>query len=230
MNRILLALGRAKAQFVVALALSVAVALSSMPQAAAQDECLGSLYGQVNTEDYYLVNKATRMMADVLGHNTAENAPVGLWPRYGGPSQKFRIARYEFGYLKPCEEHWFTVRAVHSGKCLRIAAYQNAASVVQRTCGGEAAQMWRVRIVPLTAAECPSGQCFAHVRHVLVNNYDHERRCLDAANANFPRPPTQGSRLQVWDCISRFSAPNAVNQDWEVVRAVIWDSPAPVVR
>ena len=230
MHRILLALGRAKTQLVVALACSVAGALSPVPQAAAQDDCPGFLYGQANTEDYYLVNKATRMMAEVFAHSTAENAPVVLWPRYGGTSQKFRITRYQLSYGNPCEEHWFTVKAVHSGKYLTTLGSQSGAKVVQSTHGSDWARQWRVRLVRLTADECPSGRCFANFRHVLENYYNRGRRCLDATNANFPRPPAQGSGLQAWDCISKFSAPNAVNQEWEVVRAVIWDSPGPVVR
>jgi hypothetical protein len=66
MHRILLSLGRAKAQRAVALAILVVATLSPVPQAAAQVECPGAVYGQPNTEDYYLVNKATRMVAELV--------------------------------------------------------------------------------------------------------------------------------------------------------------------
>jgi hypothetical protein len=224
MRRVLLALGRAKTQLVVALAFSVAAALSP-PQAAAQDECPGVVYGRPNTEDYYLVNKATRMLAEVFAHNTAEKAPVVLWRRYGSNnSERFRIARYPLSYGNPCEEQWFTIQAVHSGKYLATDGSKSGAKVVQSTHVSDWARQWRVKLVRLTAEECPSGRCFAAFRHVLENYYDRGRRCLDAANGKFPRPPAEGSALQAFDCIPKFSSPNAVNQEWEVVRAVIWDS------
>jgi len=31
--------------------------------------------------------------------------------------------------------------------------------------------------------------------------------------------------LQAWECVGGFSAPNAVNQEWELVDVQEWDAP-----
>lgn len=182
---------------------------------------------------FYIVNSGTRMMAEVFAHRTDDGARVVLWPHYGGTSQQFRVQRLpQLGNpYEPLEEQWFLLRARHSDKCLKTDGYQSGAAVVQATCGGEASKMWRVRTVVMTAAECANrNQCFGGHRFVLENYYDRGRRCLDAANGKFPAPPAQGTGLQAWDCIPRFSAPNAVNQEWELVNIQDWGAPGPVVR
>lgn len=181
---------------------------------------------------FYIVNKGSRMMVEVFAHSTRDGARVVLWPHYGGASQQFTIQRLQLGSpYQPTQERWFLLRARHSGKCLKTAGDRSGAAVVQATCGGDSSQMWRVRTVAMTAEECANpNQCFAGHRLVLENYYDRGRRCLDAANGKFPTPPAQGTGLQAWDCISKFSAPNAVNQEWELVNIKDWGAPGPVVR
>jgi hypothetical protein len=45
----------------------------------------------------------------------------------------------------------------------------------------------------------------------------------------FSRAPAQGTGLQAWDCIPRYSAPFAVNQE-ELVDIQDWGTPGPVVH
>jgi hypothetical protein len=76
----------------------------------------------------------------------------------------------------------------------------------------------------MTSADCADpNQCFGGERLVLENYYDeHHRSCLDAANGNFPAPPAKGAALIAFDCIPKFSAPNYVNQEWELVNILDW--------
>lgn len=214
------ALRRPKTRLVVVLAISVTAAFTAVPQAAADGPY------------FYIVNSGTKMMAEVFANRTDDGAPVVLWPHYGGTSQQFTVERKPLRWRwEPQEEIWFLLRARHSGKCLKTAGYQSGAPVVQAQCNGDASQMWRVRTVVKTAADCADpNRCFGGQRHVLENNYDRGRRCLDAANAKFPAPPAQGAGLQAFYCIPRFSAPNAVNQEWELVNIQDWGAPGPVVR
>lgn len=180
---------------------------------------------------FYIVNSGTGMMAEVFAHRTDDGAPVVLWPHYAGTSQQFKVQRLSRNWNQPQEEQWFLLRARHSDKCLKTNGYKSGAAVVQAVCNGDASQMWRVRKVVTTAADCTNpNQCFRDQRSVLENYYDRGRRCLDAANRNFPAPPAKGAGLQAWDCIPRFSAPNAVNQDWVLVNIQDWGAPGSVVR
>jgi len=210
------ALRRAKTRLVVALALSVTAAIAAVPQATAAD-------GRY----FYVVNLGTRMMAEVTAHRTDDGAPVVLWPNNGGTSQQFSVQRLaQPGNPEPLPEQWFLLQARHSGKCLKTDGFQPGAAVIQETCSGDSSQLWRLRTVIMTAAECPvRSQCFVGRRLVLENYYDRGRRCLEAANGHLPGPPTQGAGLRAWNCIATFSAPNAVNQDWELVDTQEWNAP-----
>lgn len=78
----------------------------------------------------------------------------------------------------------------------------------------------------ITAADCPArNQCIVGRRTVLENYYDRGQRCLHAANGYLSGPPEPGAGLQASDCVARFSAPNAVNQEWELVYVQEWDAP-----
>jgi hypothetical protein len=48
---------------------------------------------------------------------------------------------------------------------------------------------------------------------------------MDAANGLIPGLPEQGNTLLVRECIAGFSAPNAVNQEWQLVDVQDWDAP-----
>jgi len=203
------ALRRPKTRLFVVLAVwitaSVTATFTSVPYAAADGPY------------YYIVNSATKMMVEVFAHRTDDGSPVVLWPHYGGTSQQFHP---EVVFHTDA----FRLRARHSGKCLQVVGDQSGAAVIQAECMGDASQIWRVREVSKTSAECSDpNHCFGGFRHVLENFRGH--RCLDAANANFPAPPAQGAGLQAWDCIPRFSAPNFVNQDWELFNTNDWDAP-----
>lgn len=176
---------------------------------------------------FYVVNAGTLMMAEVLAHRTDDGAPVVLWPNYGSPSQQFSIQRLpRSGDTEPLQEQWFLLRARHSAKCLGTTGFQAGAPVVQETCSGDASQLWRLRAVAMTAAECaPRSRCVMGRRTVLENYHDRGRRCLDAANGHITGLPEQGSGLQARECVARFSAPNAANQEWELVDVQDWDAP-----
>lgn len=164
---------------------------------------------------YYVVNQRTNMVAEVFAHSLDEGAWVALWPNYGGDSEQFRKVDRHDG--------WFWLVAKHSGKCLSRTRDETSTAVVQSACyfprrweGDDVRQLWRVRQVRKTDAECSNrNQCFAAFRTVLDNWY--KSKCLDAANAKAPAPPAQGTALQTWPCISKFSDWNAVNQEWELV-------------
>lgn len=183
-------------------------------------------------EYFYVVNTATKMLVEVLAHRTDVGSPVVLWPHYGGTSQQFFVYWTTSPGAFPISEKdpWFLLKARHSGLCLKTKGYQSGAPIVQAECDGDASQMLRVRTIAMTPADCPSGRCFGGVRHVLQNYYDSGKRCLDAANGKFPAPPAQGTGLQAWDCIGKFSAANAVNQEWELVNIKDWNAPGPSVH
>jgi Ricin-type beta-trefoil lectin domain len=198
------------------LALWAAAALGVLPQSAFAD-----------VPYFYVVNSGTRMMAEVLAHRTEDGAPVVLWPHHGGPSEQFSVERLARpGSPEPLQEQWFLLRARHSGKCLKTNGFRTGAAIVQETCSGDASQLWRLRAVVTTAADCPARQqCAFGRRTVLENYFDRGRRCLDAANGQLAGPPEQGANLQAWDCVGRFSAANAANQDWDLVDVREWDAP-----
>jgi hypothetical protein len=210
---------RFKRSFCFGAALAFLTAMTTAP-AAADDEY------------FYVVNTATKMMAEVLAHRTDVGSPVVPWPFYGGSSQQFFVWHTKSLGLfpDPDEGQWVLLKARHSGLCLKTNGYQSGAPIVQAECGGDASQMWRVRTIAMTPADCPSGRCFGGQRQILQNYYDKGKRCLDAANGKFPAPPLQGAGLQAWDCISKFSAANAVNQEWELINIKDWNAPGPVVH
>jgi Ricin-type beta-trefoil lectin domain len=201
---------------VVTLILAFASALAAAPPAAAAD-----------VQYFYVVNPGTRMMAEVLASRTDDGAPVVLSPNDGGASQQFSVQRLSrSGNAEPFQEQWFLLRARHSGKCLKTSGFQPGATVVQDTCSGDASQLWRLRAVVVTAAECPArSRCFGARRTVLENYHDRGRRCLDMANGQFPGLPEQGANLQARDCATRSGAPNAANQQWDLVDVQNWDAP-----
>ncbi|GAA1262952.1 hypothetical protein GCM10009609_27480 [Pseudonocardia aurantiaca] len=182
-------------------------------------------------EHYHIVNPRTGMMVEIQANSRAPGAPAILWPHNGGASQQFTVERIMIGTLPDPRPAWFLLRAVHSGLCLRTDGYRSGAAVRQAECSADARQMWRVRRIPKTPSECSNrSQCLPGTRTVMENYFNRGTRCLDAGNANFPAPPRQGTGLMAWDCITRFSAPNAVNQEWELVRTQDWGRPGPVVN
>lgn len=203
-----IALRSSRTRLAVTLILFATSVLAAMPRAAADE-----------VPYFYLVNSGTLMMAEVVARRTDDGAPVVLWPHYGGPSQQFSVQRLTRpGDSEPLQEQWFMLRARHSGKCLKTNGFQSGAAIVQETCGGDASQLWRLRPVVMTAAECPiRSLCLMERRTVLENYHDRGRRCLDAANVQLSALPEQGAGLHARDCVTRSSAPNAVNQEWALV-------------
>lgn len=205
-----------KTRLAATLILAAAAALAAFPRAAAADD----------VPYFYVVNAGTRMMAEVLARRIDDGAPVVLWPNYGAANQQFSIQRLpQSGDPGPLQDQWFLLRARHSGKCLKTNGFRPGATVVQETCSGDASQLWRLRALVMTAAECPTrSRCFMGRRTVLENFYGRGR-CMDAANGVIPGLPEQGNTLLVRECIAGFSAPNAVNQEWELVDVQDWDAP-----
>jgi hypothetical protein len=190
------------------LIVAVATALPAFPQTAAPEEI----------PYFYLLNTSTRMMAEVIAHRTDDGAPVILRPHFGGPSQQFSIQRLaRAGDTEPVQDQWFLLRARHSGKCLKTNGFGPGVTVVQETCSGDASQLWRLRTLA-------SGGFMA--RRTVLQNFFGRGRCMDAANGLTPGLPEQGNTLVVRECIAGFSAPNAVNQEWELVDVQDWDAPA----
>ena len=105
-------------------------------------------------EYFYVVNTATKMMAEVLAHRTDVGSPVVLWPFYGGSSQQFFVWHTKSLGLfpDPDEGQWVLLKARHSGLCLKTNGYQSGAPIVQAECGGDASQTWRVRTIAMTPA------------------------------------------------------------------------------
>jgi hypothetical protein len=203
-------------RLVVTLILAVAAALVAFPRTAAADD----------VPYFYVLNTGTRMMAEVLARRTDDGAPVVLWPHYGDWSQQFSIQRLSrSGDPGPLQDQWFLLRARHSGKCLKTNGFQSIATIVQETCSGDASQLWRLRTLVMTGVECPArSRCFMGRRTVLENFYGRGR-CMDAANGLIPGLPEQGNTLLARQCIAGFSAPDAVNQEWELVDVQDWDAP-----
>lgn len=175
---------------------------------------------------WYIVNSSTGMMVEILGNSADVGAPAILWPHYGGWSQQFEAKGIEKAGA------WFNLRAHHSDLCLETEGFAEGVAVRQAECGGKADQLWRVRAISKSSAECANpNQCFPATRTVLENYYDRGKRCLDAANGAFPSPPRQGTPIHAWNCIGRYSAPNFVNQEWQLVRVHDFgEARGPVVR
>ncbi|MDM0109424.1 RICIN domain-containing protein [Variovorax sp. J22R24] len=205
-----------RARLVATLALVASAAFAVVPQTALAD-----------VPYFYIVNASTRMMAEVLGRRVDDGAPVVLWPNYGGPSQQFSLHRLPRpGNPEPLQDQWFMLSARHSGKCLKTHGFQSGAVIVQETCSGDASQLWRLRTLATTAADCPArGWCLMQRRMVLENFYEGGRRCLDAAHGLLPSGPEQGAGLHARDCVVRFSATTPAHQEWELVDVQEWDAP-----
>jgi hypothetical protein len=184
---------------------------------------------------YHIVNKSTGMVATVADHSTQSGAQVVLWPAYGDPSQMFFLTDLhmeksagEGAPPNPDDQGFSTLKASHSGLCLSITPTKPAAKsgtpVIQHHDCGIPETIWRVRAVNMTDEECPNrNQCFGGQRLILQSymalsrSPTTEHLCLDAANVNFPTPPQQGTMLVAVGCIPKFTAPNYVNQEWELV-------------
>lgn len=176
-----------------------------------------------------ITNDSTGLVVEVFAHNQAEGARTVIWPDYGGSSEHFRAVKAG-SFCHPvgiCADEFHLV-ADHSGMCVTDDGRNGVAGrpTVMRSCehlkvsngGGSLEiferQIWFLREIPMTQWDCPGGGCFSIPRFVLVNS--STQLCLDAGNAAFPTPPPQGAELATWPCIDRWSAPNAVNQNWRM--------------
>jgi len=164
------------------------------------------------TAYYYIANRSTGMVAEVWSQSLQDKAQVALWTNYGSASEQWSIVPLQNDQFPlPPEDVWFLLKNRNSGLCLhtgrtKAETYEDDARVVQHTCDADASQMWRLR---------KKGN-----RVVLENAYAvnvKQERCLDAANGQFPSPPLAGAALIAHPCIPNSRAPNAVNQDWELV-------------
>jgi hypothetical protein len=135
-------------------------------------------------------NRASGLVADVVGAQTNNGQPVILFKRNGNANQLF--------FMAVNTDDTFSLVAVHSSKCLDVTGFsqQDGADVIQFQCHNGANQRW-------TTQSMGGGRIIRSV---------NSGKCLDARNGKFPRPPGSGAPLQQWACISRASDPNAVNQ------------------
>ena len=93
-------------------------------------------------EYFYVVNTATKMMAEVFAHRTEVGSAVVLWPFYGGSSQQFFVWHLKSSGAFPVDgDPWFLLKARHSGLCLKTNLYQSGAPIVQAECSGDASQI-----------------------------------------------------------------------------------------
>ncbi|MGV9302924.1 CAP domain-containing protein [Nonomuraea sp. NPDC003727] len=145
------------------------------------------------------------------GPESADAPPVLWYPRWSSRDDHFR--------LEPIGEPdgWngsFRIKSLQSGKCLALrfpASHQDGVRIDQQECGEHPTQHWRRE--PLEGGQCSADRlnCSGPVR--IQNVYG--RKCLDAANPNFPKPPQVGAPLQQWSCVTSSSSAWAVNQTWD---------------
>src|ERR1700757_3905973 len=65
-------------------------------------------------EYFYVVNTATKMMAEVFAHHHEPGSAVVLWPFYGGTSQQFFVWHLKSPGVFPVDgDPWF-LKARHS--------------------------------------------------------------------------------------------------------------------
>jgi hypothetical protein len=135
-------------------------------------------------------NRASGLVADVVGAQTNDGQPVILFKRNGNANQSFSMA------LETDDS--FALVAQHSFKCLDVRGFsqQDGADVIQFQCHFGTNQRW-------TSQSMGGGRIIRSV---------NSGKCLDARNGKFPRPPGSGAALQQWACISSPRDPNAVNQ------------------
>jgi hypothetical protein len=79
--------------------------------------------------------------------------------------------------------------------------------VIQWDCHDGDNQLWQMQWVP-NAQPCEN--CFVSGGPVLIAK--HSGKCLDAANPNFPTPPSGDAPLQQWPCARTTAEQHLVNQ------------------
>ena len=158
-----------------------------------------------------IVNRASRLRADVIWGSTAPYQGVFLWPDNSSASQEFDILDSGGGY--------FRIRARHSGQCLmldwRAGYYANGTPIIQYPycSSGYGPAEWRTRWISGTT--CSGSVCTTGVDHMLLVNRQ-TGRCLDANNPYGGAPPVQAV-LQQWDCVTAPNAWNMGNQAWDIL-------------
>lgn len=158
-----------------------------------------------------IVNKASRLRADVIWGSTSAYQQVFLWPDNTSASQEFDLLDSGGGF--------FRIRARHSGQCLmldwRAGSYSNGTRIIQYPyCGtGYGPAEWSTRW--LSGTVCHDGICQTGVDHMLLVNRA-TGRCLDADNGAGGRPPAQAV-LQQWDCVGSTTDWNIGNQSWDIL-------------
>jgi|SRR4051794_14125344 hypothetical protein len=159
--------------------------------------CAALAFGLLITADsasaqsnFPIRNRASGLVADVVGAQTNDGQPVILFKKNGNPNQLF--------FQAVETDDTFSLVAVHSSKCLDVAGFSqlDGADVIQFACHRGTNQRWTVQ----------------HIGGGIILKSVNSGKCLDARNGKFPRPPGSGAPLQQWACILRASDPNAVNQ------------------
>lgn len=123
-----------------------------------------------------IINDTTGLVVEVFAHSGDENARTVIWSNYGGSSERF-IVRTTSGLPLCCGgiSASFKLVAQHSRMCLTGQGSWDVVgrTAVMKTCGSAEGrkQSWFLREIPMTPSDCPSGQCFAVSRFVLVNSW-----------------------------------------------------------
>jgi glucose/arabinose dehydrogenase len=94
--------------------------------------------GVANT--FRIRNRSNNLCVDINGGSTLDNAAVIQWTCGSGNNQRFTLAPASgFGSTKD-----FTVRAVHSGKCVAAPNATQGTQLVQLPCGTTGNFVWRI--------------------------------------------------------------------------------------
>ena len=135
-----------------------------------------------------LINEDRRHCLDVAGLSQDDTAPIQAFPCNSGPNQLWGLARQGDGF--------FTIRAQHSGKCLKSQTGIGTRGVSQAACvGTQDQQKWHLQLTSTgrVRVQTKRGQC-----HLLPTPGSPNSRgfceCLDA--------PASGQVLRVTSCSS----------------------------
>ncbi|HVF58595.1 MAG TPA: RICIN domain-containing protein [Thermoanaerobaculia bacterium] len=135
-----------------------------------------------------LINEDRRHCLDVAGLSQDDTAPIQAFPCNSGPNQLWGLARQGDGF--------FTIRAQHSGKCLKWQTGIGTRGVSQAACvATQDQQKWHLQLTSSgrVRLQTKRGQC-----HLLPTPGSPNTRgfceCLDA--------PASGQVLRVTSCNS----------------------------
>ncbi|MBL1085851.1 RICIN domain-containing protein [Streptomyces actinomycinicus] len=152
----------------------------------------------------FIYSQSSGLVLDVIGARSDEYQGLVVYPqRDSATNQQFDIRDVGGG-------QGYQIIARHSHKCLT----HYGSAVFQATCGVTPTQRWE--FVDLKNGCPPGGGCSERVAGYLIRS-KWNGRCLDSANPDFPNPPREGARVQLWSsCAETTDDPKWVNQAWRL--------------